>query len=90
MDEKFVTLRTLAEVAGKNPNPVQYRCTPREMILHLNFDWDLIHSHLQQLEMEEMVLISHAADFTFSITQKGWNEAASLSADEIPGLCGRF
>lgn len=72
MEERFETLRTLAAVAGENPNPVQFRCTPREMILHSKFDWEKIHNHLKQLMKEECVYLSQGAEFTISITQKGW------------------
>src|SRR4051812_38400394 len=71
MDKRYVTLQTLANIVRETPHPTQYLCTPREMILHSVFDWDLIHNHLSLLATEELVRIIQADTLQFFITEKG-------------------
>jgi predicted transcriptional regulator len=72
MDKHYSTLQTLAGIVQDMSQPTQYHCTPREMILHSTFDWDLIQKHLTQLQEEGYVLISKADTIRFSITEKGF------------------
>ncbi len=78
MDKRYVTLRTLAGIVRDTPHPTQYLCTPREMILHSTFDWDLIHKHLVSLREEGLVLIGQADTLQFSLTSTGMDKAISL------------
>lgn len=77
MDKRYVTLQTLAKIVGETPHPTQYLCTPREMILHSVFDWELINSHLSSLEKEELVVKVQADTLQFYITQKGLDKVAA-------------
>lgn len=77
MDKRYVTLQTLAKIVRETPHPTQYLCTPREMILHSVFDWELINSHLSSLEKEELVVIVQADILQFYITQKGLDKINS-------------
>lgn len=77
MDNKYITLHTLAEISQEAPNPVQYLCTPREMILHSTFDWDLIHKHLTDLEAEGLVKMIKADTFLYTITQSGLDKISA-------------
>jgi predicted transcriptional regulator len=77
MDKRYVTLQTLAKIVRETPHPTQYLCTPREMILHSVFDWELINSHLSSLEKEELVVIVQADTLQFYITQKGLDKINS-------------
>lgn len=78
MKNAFTTLRTLAAIALDEPNPVQYVCTPREMILHSTFDWELINKQLLFLQDEGLVKIVKADTYLYSITQKGLDAIAAM------------
>ncbi len=71
MDSRYTTLSTLAAIVQEKLHPTQYACTPREMILHSNFDWEQILEHLHELVKEELVIISPAEALQFFITQAG-------------------
>jgi hypothetical protein len=82
MDKRYVTLQTLAKIVRETPHPTQYLCTPREMILHSVFDWELINTHLASLEKEELVVIVQADTLQFYITQKGLDKINSNDPQE--------
>jgi len=76
MDNRYTTLATLAGIVQETAHSTMYACTPREMILHSTFDWDMIHKHLLALTEEGLVLISQAESLQFSITQAGLDKVA--------------
>ena len=78
MDKRYITLLTLVGIVRETPHPTQYHCTPREMILHSTFDWELIYKHLLSLYEEGLVLIGQAGTLQFSLTQDGMNKAVSM------------
>jgi predicted transcriptional regulator len=90
MNNAYTTLRTLAAIALEEPNPVQYVCTPREMILHSTFDWDLINKQLLYLQDEGLVKIVKADTYLYSITQKGLDTIASMEPVESKVLTVSF
>lgn len=75
MENYFITLATLADLAGEHPNPLQYHCVPRELILHARFEWDTVMEHLYQLESEGLVALVQADGLRISLTAKGWDAA---------------
>ncbi len=78
MDNRYTTLAILAGIVQETSHSTMYACTPREMILHSTFDWDMIHKHLVSLTEEGLVLISQAESLQFSITQAGLDRVAAL------------
>ncbi len=90
MDNKYITLHTLAEISQEALNPVQYLCTPREMILHSTFDWDLIHKHLTELETEGLVKMIKADTFLYSVTQEGLDKISSTQVKPAKELLLSF
>jgi predicted transcriptional regulator len=83
MLEQYETLKTLSLIAEGSPKPTQYLCTPRELILRSNADWDKINRDLQTLESEALVQISKAQTPLFSITLKGIEKMLSLEGKPI-------
>lgn len=83
MDNKFKTLQTLYTIVSEAAQPELYRCTPRELILHSTFDWELINKHLATLSEEGFVVISQADTLQFSITGKGMETIKQIS-DTMP------
>lgn len=75
MDIRFQTLQTLASVVQEMPQPTQYQCLPRQLILLSSFDWASIYSHLVALEKEGFVEIVQADNIQFSITESGIKKA---------------
>ena len=78
METRYQTLQTLYTLVKDTPNPTQYQCLPRQLILFLTFDWGTIYSHLVVLEKEGLVQIVQADNIQFSITQKGIEKLGSF------------
>ncbi len=76
MESRFHTLRLLATLVSDAPQPTQYQCLPRQLILLSSYDWATIYSHLLELEKEKFVQIVQADNIQFSITQDGIKRAA--------------
>ncbi len=88
MDHKFKTLQTLYTIVSETAQPESYHCTPRELILHSTFDWELINKHLATLSEEALVVISQADTLQFSITARGIEMVKQFAntAAETPAL----
>jgi predicted transcriptional regulator len=79
MIDQYATLKTLAIIAEESPNPTAYKCTPRQLILRTNNDWDLIDRDMRTLQAEELVeIVPSTAAPLFSITAKGLEKILSL------------
>ena len=76
MESRFETLRLLATLVSDAPQPTQYQCLPRQLILLSSYDWATIYSHLLELKKEKFVQIVQADNIQFSITQGGIERAA--------------
>lgn len=79
MDNQYQILATLWSLVKEIPQPTQYKCQPRQLILLSPFDWATIYSHLLSLQEEELVSIVQADTLQFSITEKGMAEAAAFA-----------
>ena len=77
MEIRYKTLQTLASLVKEAPQPTQYQCLPRQLILLSSFDWATIYAHLVVLEKEGLVQIVQADKIQFSITQAGIEKATS-------------
>ena len=75
MENHFQTLCLLASIVSEIPQPTQYQCLPRQLILLSKYDWATIYSHLVELENEGLVQIVQADNIQFSITQLGLEKA---------------
>ena len=78
MENRFQTLQLLRLLVKDTPQPTNYQCLPRQLILLSSFDWATIYTHLLELEKEELVQIVQADNIQFSITQKGIERIVSL------------
>ena len=83
MLEQYETLKTLSLIAEGSPKPTQYQCTPRELILRSNADWEKINKDLQTLASEALVQIVRADTPLFSITSKGIDKMLSLEGKSL-------
>jgi len=71
METRYETLRLLASLVKEIPQPTQYQCLPRQLILLSSYDWAIIYAHLVELETEGLVQIIQADNIQFSITENG-------------------
>lgn len=77
MLEKYQTLQTIYELVRKDDQPVLSRVNPREIILRLDFGWDVIVTHLYELKQEGLVDIVQLNIAQISLTGKGLEQAIS-------------
>ena len=77
METRYETLQLLASIVKDIPQPTQYQCLPRQLILVSSYDWATIYSHLVLLEKEGLVEIVQADNVQFSITLAGIEKANS-------------
>ena len=80
METRYQTLTTLYTLVKDTPQPTQYQCVPRQLILLMHFDWANIYKHLLALEFEGLVRIVLADNVLFSITEAGCRKAVSIIA----------
>jgi hypothetical protein len=78
MDKQYEVLQTLSSMVAEAPQPTQYQCIPRELILRLPFDWADIYTSLVALEKGGYVQLYEADGVKYSITQKGIDKAWEL------------
>ena len=86
MEDRYQTLQQLSELVAQTPQPTQYQCLPRQLILLSTFDWAMIYEHLISLQDEGMVKIIQADNLQFSITQKGIDKVLSLKQSTKTGI----
>jgi len=77
MLEKYQTLQTIYELVRKDDQPVLRMVNPREIILRLDFAWDVIVTHLYELKQEGLVDIVQLNIAQISLTGKGLEHAIS-------------
>ncbi len=78
MDKQYEVLQTLSSMVAEAPQPTQYQCIPRELILRLPLDWADIYTSLVALEKKGMVQIFQADGIKYSITQQGIDKVCEL------------
>ena len=85
METKYRTLQTLYDIVKSKPNPHEYQCTPRQIILRLLLEWDVILQHLNSLAEENFVSVQKIENSVgISITMQGIERLKSFSTD-VPG-----
>lgn len=82
MDNTYQTLQTLYRIVREENHPEQYLCTPREMILHSTFGWELIHKHLLSLAQEGLVILQQLDTPHCYITPEGIELVRSTTPEE--------
>lgn len=80
MLEKYQTLQTIYELVRKDDRPVLSMVNPREIILRLDFGWDVIVTHLYELKQEGLVDIVQLNIAQISLTGKGLDHAMTSSS----------
>jgi selenocysteine lyase/cysteine desulfurase len=91
MDNRYSTLQTLYRIVKEEPHPEQYLCTPRELVLHSTFGWEIIHKHLMTLSGEGLVTLQQLDTPHCYITLKGIERVHELThemgtEEGMPGL----
>ncbi len=81
MDNRYLTLQTLYRIVREETHPEQYLCTPRELVLHSTFGWELIHKHLQNLAEEGLVVLQQLDTPHCYITPLGMEKMQAVYAE---------
>ena len=75
MLDHYQLLYTIYSIVKEDPQPEQYACRPRELILRQFQDWTLIREQLQLLEEEELVVTEQQDTLIIRITSAGLEKA---------------
>lgn len=76
MAEKYQTLRMIYELVKDEQHPELQLVNTREIILRLQFGWDVIVGHLHELKDEGLLHIEQLNVAMISLTSKGLLHAA--------------
>jgi len=75
MQASHEILKLIYEIVKEDSQPLTYQLKPRELILRSMQDWSSIHTHLNFLEKEELIVTKQLDTMIITITQKGWEAA---------------
>jgi hypothetical protein len=75
MQDHYKLLRTIYQIVKNDPQPEQYGCRPRDLILRQLQEWSLIQRQLQMLEEEELVTMEQQDTLIIRITSSGLEKA---------------
>ena len=75
MQEHHQLLLTIYEIVKNDPQPEQYGCRPRELILRQLKEWSVIHQQLIQLQNESLVYMEQQDTLVIRITEDGLKKA---------------
>ncbi|HVZ56077.1 MAG TPA: hypothetical protein VG870_05415 [Chitinophagaceae bacterium] len=93
MQDHQSLLHTLFDIVKHDPQPENYACRPRELILRRLQDWSVIHEELRQLELQGLVSTEQQDTLIIRMTPAGFarmQEPDSLigqgaPSPELPG-----
>jgi hypothetical protein len=75
MQDHYHLLQTIYEIVKNDPQPEQYGCRPRELILRRLQEWSVIQQQLHSLEEEELVTTEQQDTLVIRITSMGLEKA---------------
>jgi hypothetical protein len=75
MLDHYHLLHTIYSIVKEDPQPEQYACRPRELILRQFQDWSFIWQQLQLLEEEALVTTEQKDTLIIHITSLGLERA---------------
>jgi hypothetical protein len=75
MQDHYHLLQTIYEIVKNDPQPEQYGCRPRELILRRLQEWSVIQQQLHLLEEEELVNTEQQDTLVIRITSMGLEKA---------------
>ena len=79
MLDHYHLLHTIYSIVKDDPQPEQYACRPRELILRRFQDWSFIREQLQALEEEALVTTEQKDTLIIHITSLGLERAKNGS-----------
>jgi hypothetical protein len=75
MQDHYHLLQTIYEIVKNDPQPENYGCRPRELILRRLQEWSVIQQQLHLLEEEELVTTEQQDTLVIRITAMGLEKA---------------
>ncbi|MEI9807121.1 MAG: hypothetical protein WDO16_04100 [Bacteroidota bacterium] len=82
MEPRYQALRTLYDIVKNDPQPTTYPCRPREIILRLMLDWNIIADYLHELKEENFVVTKQLDTLVINITAAGIEKAVALTREK--------
>lgn len=79
MEGHYQLLRTIYGIVKNDPQPEQYGCRPRELILRQFQEWSVIQEQLRLLESEALVVTEQQNTLVIRITTAGLAKAKEQS-----------
>lgn len=74
MTPSYELLNAIYSIIKDVPQPLQYNCTTRELMLRLNGNWS--NETLEQLQQEELIQVKKSGiSFVVVLTEKGLKHA---------------
>lgn len=78
MQDHHQLLLTIYEIVKNDPQPENYGCRPRELILRQLQEWSVIHQRLQLLQEEELIRMEQQDTLVIRITPSGLEKARQV------------
>lgn len=79
----YQTLNTIYNIVKNDAHPTTYPCSTREIILRQASGWTAIEEHLQQLEVEKLIIMKKLDRIVVCITSAGIETIQMLNRHEI-------
>jgi hypothetical protein len=78
----YQTLQTIYNIVKNDAHPTTYPCSTREIILWQASGWTAIEEHLQQLEIEQLIIMKKLDRMVICITSAGIETIQLLNRHE--------
>jgi hypothetical protein len=80
MQDHHHLLQTIYQIVKNDPQPEQYGCRPRELILRRLQEWSVIQQQLQLLQEEQLVTTEQQDTLVIRITHEGMAQARAFAS----------
>lgn len=80
MQDHHHLLQTIYQIVKNDPQPEQYGCRPRELILRRLQEWSVIQQQLQLLQEEQLVTTEQQDTLVIRITHEGMAQARASAS----------
>jgi predicted transcriptional regulator len=72
-DDKYRILQILYDIVKDDPQPLQYHCSTREILLRLKGNWQP--EYLEELTREGLIVVKKSSTVVVLLTEKGMEKA---------------
>ena len=79
MENKWQTLHVIFDLVKNDNQPTKSIIQTNMIIAHLNFPWDEIVQHLNELQQDGLIILTQLSTAVVSLTDKGIQHVAAQS-----------